>query len=44
MSAAPSHSGHKADPERPPVGADFVAKVLLHSSSKFILAVQAIFV
>ena len=21
MSAAPSHSGHKADPERPPVGA-----------------------
>jgi hypothetical protein len=30
--------------ERPPVGADFVAKVLLHSSSKFILVVQAIFV
>src|SRR6516164_11780460 len=22
MSAAPSHSGHKADPERPPVGAN----------------------
>jgi hypothetical protein len=27
MSAAPSHSGHKADAERPPVGADIVAKV-----------------
>jgi hypothetical protein len=33
MSAALSYSAHKADPERPPVGADFVAKVLLHRNA-----------
>jgi hypothetical protein len=39
-----SDSSRNAEPKRPPVSADFVAKVLLAWSSKFILAVHAIFV